>query len=200
MLRRGDTRGAHTSRRFRSRIRGRRASLTRMAILVLIAGSLSALTGVASPAQAQLASCGAAGTAGTCTVTVDANDFASGADLANFTYVINLDNSRYINPTTRKPDDAFPQYVTTESNSPIVREGDQDRTSVTLPDGRYLISVRSPDHKLWGKHFTLPDDAFANARRCLSTSPRRARTTRCHSARSASSCSRTTPGPTAPRI
>jgi hypothetical protein len=61
----------------------------------------------------------------------------------------------------------------TESFSPIAAEGDQDRATVSLPsdctgkanvakDGhgcRYLISVRAPDRKLWGKHITLPDDA-----------------------------------------
>ena len=31
-----------------------------------------------------------------------------------------------------------------------------------LPDGRYLISVRSLDHKMWGAYITLPDDAADN--------------------------------------
>ena len=52
-----------------------------------------------------------------------------------------------------------PGVAPTESNSPVVALGDQDSPTVTLPDGRYLISIRSPDHKMWGKHITLPDDA-----------------------------------------
>jgi hypothetical protein len=110
-------------------------------------------------AEAAPSTCGSDGCA---VLTIDARDFTTGDPLANFTYIINVDNSRYINPATRQPVDPFPRYVTTESNSPIVREGDQDRTTVNLPDGRYLISVRSLDHKMWGKHITLPQDAADN--------------------------------------
>src|SRR5262249_16790869 len=88
--------------------------------------------------------------AGTCSVTIDAHDFASGAALTDFNYIINLDNSKL-------PDD--PLALNSESNSPIVREGNHDRAQVTLPDGRYLVSVRASDHKMWGAYFTLPDDA-----------------------------------------
>jgi hypothetical protein len=136
-----------------------RSTAVRVAILGLLASSLTALgvvSSLTSSAQAA-ASCPADG----CAVTIDAHDFTSGAALTNFTYVINKDNSRYIDPLTG-PADPFPQYTTTESNSPIVRVGDQDRDTVTLPPGRYLISVRSLDHKMWGKHITLPDDAAAD--------------------------------------
>ena len=74
-----------------------------------------------------------------------------GTPSPNFTYIVNLDN-------TKLPSD--PLALSTESNSPIVARG-QTRTgpTVTLPDGRYLVSVRSLDHKMWGAYFTLPDDA-----------------------------------------
>jgi hypothetical protein len=127
---------------------------------VLVAGLLPpivALTGPASPAHAAT-SCPTDG----CAVTVDARDFGSHAALPRFNYIINVDNTRFIDPRTRQPKDPFPKYVTTESNSPIVREGNEDRKTVTLPPGRYLISVRAPDHKMWGKHITLPDDAAAD--------------------------------------
>ena len=48
--------------------------------------------------------------------------------------------------------------LSTESNSPIVATGDDADPTVTLPDGRYLVSVRSLDHKMWGAYFTLPND------------------------------------------
>jgi hypothetical protein len=34
--------------------------------------------------------------------------------------------------------------------------------TVNLPAGRYLITVRSLDHKMWGSYITLPDDAAAD--------------------------------------
>lgn len=83
-------------------------------------------------------------------ITVDAHDFASGGVLSTFNYIVNVDN-------TKLPSDTL--SLNTESNSPIVKKGDQGHTSLDLPDGRYLISVRAPDHKMWGKHITLPQDA-----------------------------------------
>jgi hypothetical protein len=81
---------------------------------------------------------------------------STGAPLPRFTYIVNEDNARDAidaNPLLR------PAIASTESNSPLVAEGDQTSALLSLPDGRYLISVRSPDHKLWGKHIVLPRDA-----------------------------------------
>jgi Polysaccharide lyase family 4, domain II len=131
----------------------------KIAVATAFATMAALLTSLAAPttAQAQSGSCGSgdpATVAGSCTVTIDALDFASNNPLANFTYIVNVDN-------TKLPSD--PLGLSTESNSPIVREGDQGRPSVTLPDGRYLVSVRSLDHKMWGAFFTLPDDAASNS-------------------------------------
>ncbi|MEA2243891.1 MAG: hypothetical protein QOD24_3447 [Solirubrobacteraceae bacterium] len=87
------------------------------------------------------------------TLTVTARELAGNAPLASFTYLVNVDN-------TRDPRDPNPLKRTlmapTESNSPVVAKGDQDSpTTVDLPAGRYLISVRSPGHKLWGKYVTV---------------------------------------------
>jgi hypothetical protein len=79
-----------------------------------------------------------------------------GALLPQFTYIVNEDNAR--DPLDPDPL-RRPSMAPTESNSPLVARGDQDSPPVSLPDGRYLISVRSPDHKLWGRHITLPHDA-----------------------------------------
>lgn len=111
----------------------------------------------AQPAIAQTASCGTGDplvVPGTCTVTIDVHDFASGLALADYTFIVNVDN-------TKLPSD--PLALDSESFSPIVRTGGNDRTTFTLPDGRYLVSARSLDHKLWGAYFTLPDDATSNA-------------------------------------
>jgi hypothetical protein len=117
-----------------------------MVLSVLPASQVSSIAvaaPVAAPALAP-ATCGAG-----CSVTIDARDFASQAPLDSFNFIVNLDN-------TKLPAD--PLSLSTESNSPIVAVGGDSDPTVTLPDGRYLVSVRSLDHKMWGAHFTLPDD------------------------------------------
>ncbi len=130
----------------------RRSAIGLGTTLALIAGLLSA-----NPVARAASSCGTGDPAlhaGTCTVTVNGRDFASKDPLAHFNFIVNVDN-------TKLPSN--PLALSTESNSPIVREGDEGRNSFTLPDGRYLISARAPDHKMWGAYFTLPDDAAFDA-------------------------------------
>src|SRR6266480_3200868 len=121
-----------------SQFRGRRldqmrgrTTAVRIAIQGVLASLLTALPVASSTTTAAQAasSCPANG----CTVTVDAHDFASGNALANFTFIVNDDNSKL-------PGD--PLALNSESYTPIVAEGDQDQTTVNLPAGRYLITVR----------------------------------------------------------
>ena len=88
-----------------------------------------------------------------CHVTVNGLEFSSGAALTSFNFIVNVDNSKL---------PADPLSLSTESNSPIVATGDQDHRTVALPEGRYLISMRSLDHKMWGNYITLPGDADAS--------------------------------------
>src|SRR5262245_47902061 len=146
---------SHVGRSYR-----RRWALRRVLILLATAGLVASVcaVAVAPPASGAPASCGSgdpATDAGTCTVTIDPRDFASGDPLAAFNYIVNVDNSKL-------PDD--PLALNSESFSPIVRTGNQARDQITLPDGRYLISVRSRDHKLWGEYITLPEDADDRAK------------------------------------
>ena len=116
--------------------------------LVLAIAFLPAVVWPTTAPRAQAATtCGAG-----CHVTVNAQEL-SGAPIANFTFIVNLDN-------TKLPAD--PLSLSTESNSPIVAEGNQGHRTVVLPAGRYLISVRSLDHKMWGNYLTLPDAADAS--------------------------------------
>ena len=142
------TRAPRSRRRTRSRLALARATVVVLA-LALLTGLVSLTPSLAPRAAAAPATCGTGG-AGTCSVTIDARDFASGSALDSFSYLINVDN-------TKLPSD--PLALSTESYSPVVRTGDQSRATVTLPDGRYLVSVRSLDHKMWGGYFTLPGDA-----------------------------------------
>ena len=87
------------------------------------------------------------------TITVHAQDLDSGNPLSTFTYLVNVDNAR--DPHAAAVLDRT-GIAPTESNSPIAAEGDEG--SATTPDlapGRYLLSVRSPGHKMWGKHVTI---------------------------------------------
>ncbi|MDP9239614.1 MAG: hypothetical protein M3O55_03105 [Actinomycetota bacterium] len=153
-------------RRRSARRRARLSRITGVAIIAMVLAGLPALASApTAAASAAPATCGAGG----CAVTVAAFDPANpnadpgigvglgqGAALAHYTYVINVDN-------TRLPNDPDPLrqngIAPTESHSPVVREGDENRPMVQLPDGRYLISIRSPGHKMWGQHITLPGDA-----------------------------------------
>jgi hypothetical protein len=100
--------------------------------------------------------------AGQSTITVKAFEYneatgALGSALQNFTFIVSLDNSPNpdnVDPTKR------PGVAPMPSHAPLMATGDQDHATVTLPDNnpgeRYLISIRSPDHKLWGQYVTFP--------------------------------------------
>ena len=135
--------------------------------------------------RAATTGCPAAG----CTVTIrafapgfpDANPgvgagLGKGAALPNFNFVVNVDNTSLPHGATEADGSLVPYqdangYAHTQSNSPVVAvggcatlacTGDADRNVVTLPTGRYLISVRAPDRKLWGMLITLPRDAASD--------------------------------------
>ena len=83
---------------------------------------------------------------------------ATGAQpaLSSYTYIVNVDNAK----DPQDPDPLnHPGFGGTLSNSEVVSVGDETSGSFNLPDGKYVISLRSPDHKLWGKHIQLPQDA-----------------------------------------
>jgi hypothetical protein len=114
---------------------------------------------------AQFGSSAGAAAQATASFTVDAHDFASGSVLPHFNYIVNVDNAKL-------PGNSL--ALNSESFSPIVKEGNETTGAVSLPSSgcgatgnagpngvgcRYVVSVRSPDHKMWGKHITLPADA-----------------------------------------
>jgi SdrD B-like protein len=99
----------------------------------------------------------------------------AGDPITAYRFIINEDNTgsteqRETSPdcTPENPDyamgDANPCAWTSvaglASSSPIVTQGDEtilnDATSLTLPDGRYLISVLADGYKLDGLHFSIP--------------------------------------------
>jgi hypothetical protein len=80
-----------------------------------------------------------------------------GPGLDKFSYLVSVDNTRL------SRDAAHPErqngIAPTESNSPNIAVGDDGHNTVGLPDGRYLISMRSPDHQMWGQHVTVSGGA-----------------------------------------
>jgi large repetitive protein len=125
------------------------SAIARAAVLTVVAAGLPALSVARTPHAQAAASCPAGG----CLVTIDARDFVTKNPLPHFSYIVNVDN-------TKLPSD--PTAISTESNSPIVREGNEVRNSFHLAAGRYLISVRGVDHKMWGAYVNLPADAAAD--------------------------------------
>ena len=133
-----------------------RSLLARISVTAVVGALMPAVVvGVAETPAVAATTCPAAG----CALTVDVRDYAaardnpSGGQLADFSYLVNVDN-------TKLPND--PLALSTESNSPVVAEGNQDRPTVTVPAGRYLISARALNHKMWGAYVTLPNPATAD--------------------------------------
>lgn len=76
-----------------------------------------------------------------------------GGPISEFTYLINEDNTN--DPFDPDPMQ-HPGVAPMASHSPIVAAGRQDTASgINLPPGRYLISVRATDYKLWGRHIRV---------------------------------------------
>jgi hypothetical protein len=130
--------------------------LAAMGALALVTSAFTVVAPAVAPVGAGLTPVAVAADScpgGTCHVTIDARDLPTGNPLEHFNYVVNVDN-------TKLPTD--PNALSTESNSPVIREGDEQRKTVDLPPGRYLVSVRSLDHKMWGAYLNLPHDADAS--------------------------------------
>ncbi|MCV2393294.1 IPT/TIG domain-containing protein [Actinotalea sp. M2MS4P-6] len=98
---------------------------------------------------------------------------AKGDAIGTFEYMINVDTAGTTDQrspalgTGCNPDDpgypgscAWPSISEEPHASPIVAEGDQadfaGGAGLTLPDGRYLISVLADGYKIDGAHFTVP--------------------------------------------
>ena len=108
-------------------------------------------------------------------VTIVARDAQTTASIANFKFLINLDNTGdpapdadCHNPATYA-DCLWPSIKPTASYSPVVAEGDQVSAAagIDLAPGRYLVSVlandgvgslNDPEYKIGGKHFTVPEE------------------------------------------
>ena len=106
------------------------------------------------------------------TVTMNVVSATDGAPIGQFRYLINVDNTG--TTAQRSPADgcspASPGYPASclwtsiagvPGSSPIYTQGDQADFPLTLPAGRYLVSVLADGYKIDGAHFTVPLPAAA---------------------------------------
>jgi parallel beta-helix repeat protein len=83
----------------------------------------------------------------------------TGTPVTEYRYLVNVDNTAL--PSAADPFER-PGFNPDPSNSPVAHTGTvtpDDTADATLPAlsaGRYLITVRAPGYKLWGRHVTLP--------------------------------------------
>lgn len=104
------------------------------------------------------------------TLTINVNEYPGGGPL-DFSYLVNVDNTG--DPFDPDPM-MHPSVHPMASYSPIAAAGNGSGSAVTIPldAGRYLVSVRSADHKLWGQHVTIPlDDIGGNINVNIELSP-----------------------------
>ncbi|MFN2196591.1 MAG: hypothetical protein ACK2UW_10770, partial [Anaerolineales bacterium] len=118
---------------------------------------------------ANLAAPGSRALADTTTMSLAVINATSGANISDYQYIINIDNTG--TTTQRSPADGcnpgdtdYPDSCNWVSiagranNSPILTQGDQSdfASGLQLPDGKYLISVLADGYKIDGAHFTVP--------------------------------------------
>ena len=83
-------------------------------------------------------------------IKLDVQDVESHAAITDFTYLISEDNAaRRTDPVGQRPGvRPTPSYI------PQASAGDDSTANrISLADGRYLVTVKAPGYKLWGKHF-----------------------------------------------
>lgn len=127
------------------RTNGRRSFTKRWArtfSIVLLASLLFSLIGFVPQENAR---------AQTTMVTILAQEVESGNPVPEFRFIINKDIA-HENASVMPP----------ESYSPLVATGDQASNTVSLPEGKYLVTLLAgpfpptpSGYKMWGKHFTV---------------------------------------------
>ncbi|MHB1159652.1 MAG: IPT/TIG domain-containing protein [Chloroflexota bacterium] len=116
-----------------------------LAAFTVMALALAAQASTAAPSSAQ--------SSGPLVV----KDAKTGAALAKFEYLVNLNNVGDPQVGNLNPDPAkMPSTRPSVSHSPVVLAGDETNAAdvAQLPAGKYLVSVMAPGYKLGGKHFT----------------------------------------------
>jgi hypothetical protein len=155
--------------------RGRWQAFVRLLMVVFV---LATSVGVYRPAQVRTAK---AQTPATNVLTLSVvsartepnhpgGSVTQGDPISEYKFLINLDNTGNPNQPREagcSPDDPgypdscdWPSIREVPGAAPIITQGDQTilsgATGISLPDGKYLISVLADGYKIGGKHFTVP--------------------------------------------
>lgn len=91
-------------------------------------------------------------------LSITVNEVGSGLPLTDFKFIVNEDNVG--DPQTELPVDErdpskFPSLRPGASHSPVVAAGDSQKPAVSLPPGKYIVSVLSPGYKIGGIWVTV---------------------------------------------
>lgn len=151
-------------------------TLYRLISLLIMAGMTLGSLGTAQAAAQPASRAAPVATTNTLTLQVISaatrGDHTVGEAIPNYKFLINEDNTG--DPTDSEadcrpalapnPNNAdlancdWPSIRAVPGSAPIVTQGDQSdlASGLTLPPGRYLISVMADDFKLGGAHFTVP--------------------------------------------
>ncbi|MGI9951576.1 SdrD B-like domain-containing protein [Moorellaceae bacterium AZ2] len=88
-------------------------------------------------------------------LTVRVKEAGTGLPIPNFKFIVNEDNVG--NPLDPDPAN-WPSLRAGPSHSPVVATGDHSNPTVRVPDGKYLVSVLAPGHKMGGNWITVNGD------------------------------------------
>ncbi len=108
------------------------------------------------------------------TITVTARDYQTGADIADFSFLINENNVGDPQVDLAEPDrnpSLLPSLKPGASYSPVVASGDSGAPTITVPAGRYLVSTRASGYKLGGVWIEVADGESATVEAMLHPHP-----------------------------
>ncbi|MEW6172529.1 MAG: IPT/TIG domain-containing protein [Bacillota bacterium] len=80
----------------------------------------------------------------------------TGTPITSFKFIVNEDD---VGDQSKPNLDNWPSFQYGASHSPVVATGNSDRPTVSLPAGKYLVSILAPDHKPGGDWINLNGDS-----------------------------------------
>jgi hypothetical protein len=101
------------------------------------------------------------------TITIVVRDLTTGNSIPEFKFIINLNNvgdPQVEKPVNDRDPSLFPSLRPPDSHSPVVAVGEDNGSStveVTLPVGKYLVSILAPGYKMGGNWVTVTADGIS---------------------------------------
>lgn len=85
-------------------------------------------------------------------LSINVQEITQGTPITDYKYIINFDNTG--NPFDQDSSN-WPSLRPSASHSPVVAVGDSSTSVISIPEGKYLVTVRAPGYKLGGTHVTV---------------------------------------------